>query len=82
MDTWSEKVRALEAAGMTLTEIARQTGMSLPGVSDVKQGRTKNPGGMPAVRLHTLFEERVGSVDRGSITPACCEVSLAREGRV
>jgi hypothetical protein len=56
MDNWSEKVRALEAAGWTLTEIARHTGMSLPGVSDVKQRRTKNPGGMPAVRLHALYE--------------------------
>lgn len=53
-NTWSEKVIALEAAGWSLTGLAAAVGLSVQALSDVKQGRTKAPGGMAAVKLHHL----------------------------
>ena len=63
--TWSEKVIALEAAGWTLTALAVACGRSVSWVSDIKQGRTLEPGGMAAVRLHNLHStgERPPSAD-------------------
>lgn len=55
MDDWAGKIRALEKAGMTLTEIADRVGMSVSSVSDLKQGRAKAKNGMAYVRLHDLF---------------------------
>jgi hypothetical protein len=55
MDTsWSDRIRALEALGWSLTGLGRAIGLSPQGVSDIKQGRTKAPAGMAAVRLHEL----------------------------
>lgn len=54
-DEWDKKIRALEAAGLTLTEISEQTGLSLSSISDLKQGRAKGKSAMAYVRLHDLF---------------------------
>lgn len=51
---WSDRIKALEAKGWSLTEIGKAIGKSPQGVSDIKQGRTKEPGGMAAVKLHHL----------------------------
>lgn len=53
--TWSDIVRTLEDRGWTLTGLGGRIGLSPQGVSDIKQGRTKAPTGMAAVRLHELF---------------------------
>ena len=53
--TWADQIKALEARGWSLTGIGHAIGKSPQTVSDLKQGRTKEPGGMAAVRLHHLF---------------------------
>lgn len=53
--TWSEKVIALEANGWSLTALADAVGLSVSAVSDLKQKRTMQPGGMSAVQLHHLY---------------------------
>lgn len=59
MPTWSERIAALEASGWSLTALAREIGLSVQALSDVKQGRTSEPRGMAAVRLHALHEALV-----------------------
>ena len=64
MDTnWPEKIKALEESGMTLTAIGEAIGLTPGAVSDVKQGRTSNPRGMAAVRLHQLHAEKCVDVE-------------------
>ncbi|HDS1091567.1 TPA: helix-turn-helix transcriptional regulator [Stenotrophomonas maltophilia] len=53
--TWADRIKALEERGWSLTEIGRAIGKSPQTVSDLKQGRTKEPGGMAAVQLHHLY---------------------------
>ncbi|WP_414488068.1 helix-turn-helix domain-containing protein [Stenotrophomonas maltophilia] len=53
--TWADRIKALEERGWTLTDIGRAIGKSPQTVSDLKQGRTKEPGGMAAVQLHHLY---------------------------
>lgn len=53
---WSDMVRALEGWGWSLTGIGEEIGLSVQSVGDIKQGRTKAPTGMAAVRLHALFK--------------------------
>ncbi len=53
--SWSEKVRALELIGWSLTGLAEAVGLSVQALSDVKQGRTRAPAGMAAVQLHHLY---------------------------
>lgn len=55
MDNWAEKIRALEAAGWSLTKIGESIELSPQALSDIKQGRSKAPTGMSAVRLHGLY---------------------------
>lgn len=65
---WAIVVCDLEKLGWSLTNIGRAIGLSPQAVSDIKQGRTKAPSGMAAVRLHEL------SV-RGERPPAQAEAS-------
>lgn len=62
--TWSDRIKALEAIGWSLTEIGRAVGKSPQTISDIKQGRVREPGGMAAVRLHKLHAERVRPPER------------------
>lgn len=55
MNTWADKIAALQKRGWTLTALARKAGCHLSTVSDYKHGRTKEPSGMTAVTLHTLY---------------------------
>ncbi|PPU28682.1 helix-turn-helix domain-containing protein [Xanthomonas arboricola] len=59
--TWSDRIKGLEESGKSLTEIGRLIGKSPQAVSDIKQGRTREPGGMAAVRLHHLHLSIVGT---------------------
>lgn len=52
---WSQCIKALEANGWTLTNLAREVGISVSGLSDIKQGRSSEPRGMVAVKLHDLY---------------------------
>lgn len=54
MSTWADKISELEARGWSLTGMGKAIGLSPQAVSDIKQGRTKAPGGMAAVLLHNL----------------------------
>lgn len=55
MESWSEKIKALEGREWSLKLLSEATGLSPQSLSDIKTGRTKQPNGMAAVRLHTLF---------------------------
>lgn len=54
MKTWAAIVSDLELLGWSLTGLGKAIGLSPQAVSDIKQGRTKAPSGMAAVKLHDL----------------------------
>ncbi len=56
---WSACISYLESLGWSLTGLGKAIGLSPQAVSDIKQGRTKAPSGMAAVRLHQLHEEKL-----------------------
>jgi transcriptional regulator with XRE-family HTH domain len=60
MKTWAERITELEASGMSLTQIANDIGTSQQALSELKQGRSKEPRGMAAVRLHELHARICG----------------------
>ncbi|MCQ4165116.1 helix-turn-helix domain-containing protein [Tahibacter harae] len=55
---WSTIVEDLCAAGMTLEAIATAIGHSTSAVSEIRQGRTKQPKGNAALRLDALHRAR------------------------
>lgn len=56
--SWAEKIADLEAIGWSLTGIGQAIELSPQSLSDIKQGRSKEPRGMAAVRLHQLHESK------------------------
>ena len=70
--SWSDRIKALEDRGWSLTEIGKAIGKSPQAVSDIKQGRTREPGGMAAVHLHHLFTT--------GATPPAAPVAVAEAG--
>jgi len=54
MKPWSERIADLQRAGWSLTALASVIGCSPQALSDIKQGRSQEPRGMAAVRLHNL----------------------------
>lgn len=66
--TWADRIKALEARGWSLTAIGDAIGKSTSAVSDIKQKRTKEPGGMAAVQLHHLHST-------GALPPPATKVS-------
>jgi len=58
MENWSKKVTDLESLGWSLTALAKEIGLSVQALSDVKHGRSKSPSGMAAVRLHAIHVEQ------------------------
>lgn len=54
MQTWAERIAELESIGWSLTKIGAEIGLSAQALSDIKQGRSKEPRGMAAVNLHAL----------------------------
>lgn len=56
--TWSDKIRALEKAGWSQAALSEAIGITPQSISDIKNGRTKAPTGMAAVRLHDLYSTR------------------------
>ncbi|WP_298580532.1 helix-turn-helix transcriptional regulator [uncultured Luteimonas sp.] len=72
MDNWAAKVSDLEGQGWSLTALGKAIGLSPQAVSDIKQGRTKAPSGMAAVRLHEIHQRIV--------LPAANDDTAAAEG--
>lgn len=62
--TWAERIADLEAAGWSLTQIGKDIELSPQSLSDIKQGRSKEPRGMAAVKLHALHARVCGGDDR------------------
>jgi lambda repressor-like predicted transcriptional regulator len=60
MKTWQDRIAELEASGMSLTDIGHEIKLSPQSLSDIKQGRSKEPRGMAAVKLHALHERLCG----------------------
>lgn len=60
MTNWAHMVSDLETLGWSLTGLGRSIGLSPQAVSDIKQGRTKAPSGMAAVKLHDLHVRSEG----------------------
>lgn len=54
MKTWPQKITELESAGWSINAIAAHIGLSAQALSDIKQGRSKEPRGMAAVNLHAM----------------------------
>lgn len=54
MKTWAQRIAELEAAGWSLTSMGAYIGLSPQSLSDIKQGRSKEPRGMAAVKLHAM----------------------------
>ena len=63
MKSWAQRITELEAAGWSLTGIAEDIGSSQQALSELKQGRSKEPRGMAAVKLHALHERECPSSD-------------------
>lgn len=64
MTNWADIVSDLEARGWSLTGLGRAIGLSPQAVSDIKQGRTKAPSGMAAVKLHDLHQRGEGPCEQ------------------
>lgn len=54
MVTWAQRIADLEARSWSLTKIAAEVGASTSAMSDIKQGRTKEPRASVAMALHAL----------------------------
>lgn len=50
-------ISELQAHGLTLTEISSHVGISISALSDIKNGRSKEPTGAGAVRLYLLWSK-------------------------
>lgn len=55
MTTWKNKVLVLETRGWSLTALAKQANASVSAISDLKQGRTKEPRASVGLELHHLY---------------------------
>jgi len=61
--SWSARIKALEAIGWSITELARAIGKSPQALSDLKHGRITEPNGMTAVRIHHLHAMGIRPAD-------------------
>ena len=68
MITWQTRIRDLQAAGLTLSDIAEEIGIATSSVGDIATGRTKEPGGDAALKLYALHKKRC--TKRSSATAA------------
>jgi len=64
MTTWADRIAGLEEAGWSLTKIGDTIELSPQSLSDIKQGRSKEPRGMAAVRLHELHARVCGGDEK------------------
>ena len=59
-------IRTLQKHGMTYSEIGQISGLSVLGISEIANGRTTNPGGASALKIHDLYKR---IVKRESVRP-------------
>lgn len=64
--TWRDRIRALQAAGMTLSEIGEAVGLATSSVSDIANGRSSSPRGDAAMRLYELHRNHCGESQSGA----------------
>lgn len=58
MDTsWAQRVKDLEAAGLTLVAIGEAVGLSTSAISEIKRGATKEPRFSAATKLAALHAQ-------------------------
>ena len=60
MSTWADRISDLRAGGLQLKDISQRTGMAISTVSDIANGRIRQPGGDAALALHALHLELCG----------------------
>lgn len=58
---WQKTISDLEALGWSQTALAAEIGLTVGSVSDIKRGRTREPRGMAAVKLHALASGALAS---------------------
>lgn len=58
MLTWKTRVEALRASGMKLSDIGERVGLATSTISDIAQGRIKEPGGDAALKLDALYRAK------------------------
>jgi len=61
MSIWTDKIVDLESKGLSLVAIAEFIGMTPAAVSELKQGRTKEPRFTSATKLLALHVEHCGT---------------------
>jgi transcriptional regulator with XRE-family HTH domain len=66
MSTWAQRIRDLQAAGMTFQAIGEEIGLATSSVGDIANGRSSSPRGEAAIKLHALHQLRCGSLGGGS----------------
>jgi transcriptional regulator with XRE-family HTH domain len=66
MSTWTTLIQDLRAAGMTLSEIGAEIGLSTSAIGDLATGRTASPRGTAALKLHQLHSERCAKDERAA----------------
>lgn len=54
MKTWARRIKDLEDLGWSAAGLAEHCGIAYSTLSDIKNGRSKEPRGMAAVLLHAL----------------------------
>lgn len=62
MTIWQKKIKALGLVGWGISRIAREVGVSIAAVSELKQGRSKEPRFTTAMRINALYEQEVGQI--------------------
>lgn len=70
MNDWAQRIRDLEGAGWSLTRLAGEIGLAVSSVSDLKNGLSKEPRGMAAVKLHELHGRECAPVTDGGARAA------------
>lgn len=58
LDTWASRIRDLQQAGLTLSDIGSRVGLSTSSIGDIATGRTESPRGDAAIKLFELHKQR------------------------
>jgi transcriptional regulator with XRE-family HTH domain len=63
---WQEKLKRLkDGAGMSLSAISKETGISTGALGDLATGRSKSPRYEAAVRLNNLYGQKATIIEAG-----------------
>lgn len=56
MNIWAKRIVELEGKECPLKKISEETGLAVSSLSDIKNGRTKQPRGDAAMKLYELHQ--------------------------